>query len=351
MLQPGTGERQRNRKLARAAVCAERSLLITFFETTAQLVEAGGCLHETTDDRIRKLTVRALPPSAERPPLFVIGDVHGCARELEALIRKARAKVSDCQIVLLGDLFTKGPDPVGVYDVIQEYGALSIKGNHDWALIAALLRRHQEPERLPPHTQQTLRLLRYHRRQVLSFLMSLPHAFSTIVTPKRKPRGWDASFPVLIVHAGIDPTRGLSETPEKMLLTARWVRWDQHEGERRLILVHSSSRQEMIAGNPTAESAQPRFRWHELHQGPDLIIFGHDAKQGLFRKSLPSGRPICIGLDTGCTYGRALTGYFPELDDALQVPSERAYFDVRRNSILVRRAYMRSSHTPEDIES
>lgn len=285
----------------------------------------------------------------------MVGDVHGCARELEALICKARQRIPDCQIIMLGDLFTKGPDPVGVFDIIQEYNALSIKGNHDWALIAALLRRNQDPDKLPPHTQQTLRLVRYHRRQILSFLLSLPHCFTTSVKPQRqrKKEVDNATFPVIIVHAGIDPVGGLHETPEKMLLTARWVRWDDHnEADRHIVLVHSSSRQEMINkanGAPSSDTGAtaitpiPRFRWHELFNGPELIIFGHDAKQGLFRKALPSGRPICIGLDTGCTYGRALTGYFPELDDVEQVHSERTYFDVRRNSIVLQRAFMRGA--------
>jgi hypothetical protein len=79
-----------------------------------------------------------------------------------------------------------------------------------------------------------------------------------------------------------------------------------------------------------------RFRWHDLHTGPELIVFGHDARQGLFRKTLASGRPICVGVDTGCTYGRSLTGYFPETDDALQVPAKRAYFSVSKNMIMLR---------------
>ena len=79
-----------------------------------------------------------------------------------------------------------------------------------------------------------------------------------------------------------------------------------------------------------------RFRWHELHNGPALIVFGHDAKQGLFRKTLPSGRPICVGIDTGCTYGNSLTGYFPEIDLAVQVRSQRKYFDIKKNVILLK---------------
>ena len=41
--------------------------------------------------------------------LFV-GDVHGCAAELSELIRIARPR----RLILVGDLYTKGPDPAGV---------------------------------------------------------------------------------------------------------------------------------------------------------------------------------------------------------------------------------------------
>ena len=58
--------------------------------------------------------------------LFV-GDVHACSGELSALLALARAE----RVVLLGDLFTKGPDPQGVWRVIVEHGCEAILGNHD----------------------------------------------------------------------------------------------------------------------------------------------------------------------------------------------------------------------------
>jgi metallophosphoesterase superfamily enzyme len=41
--------------------------------------------------------------------LFV-GDVHGCAYELKKLLKK----VQPTRVILLGDLFSKGPDPTKV---------------------------------------------------------------------------------------------------------------------------------------------------------------------------------------------------------------------------------------------
>jgi len=295
-------------------------------------------------DNVTNVVIKSLPHSKDRLPLFVVGDVHGCARELSQLIALAKTHMAKFQLVLLGDLFTKGPDPVGVYDLIQEHKAICIKGNHDWALWSIIQhsqRRHFHT--LGEHTKQTLHLIRYHKRAIFDFLSTLPHAYTTTIEPVVQQQNWEQEYPMIIVHAGIDPTRGLHDTTERMLLTARYVRWDIRGEEKKLIPVQSGYRSEVL--NPSAvkpdsvllPNGEPvRFRWHALHEGPELVLFGHDAKQGLFRKTLPSGRPICVGVDTGCTYGNSLTGYFPELDSAIQVRANRKYFDIKKNIILLK---------------
>jgi bis(5'-nucleosyl)-tetraphosphatase (symmetrical) len=323
-------------------------------------------------------------------------NVHGCAKELSQLIDKAKQKVGNLQLLLVGDLFTKGPDPVGVLELIEQHNALCIKGNHDWALWSSIIHAQKKGVRtMPEHTQQTLHLIRYHKRQIMDLLSTLPHCFRTEIVPAVKRKGWEASYSMSVVHAGIDPTLGLEQTPERVVLTARYMKWDTSEtgeGEspkKRLILIPSAYRAEVLSAqskakkaasndensvhhsspnsaqnstqysshhsaqnahiaptqglgnnpshNPSMAGVHPeRFRWHELYHGPELLVFGHDAKQGLFRKTLPTGRPICIGIDTGCTYGKALTGYLPEWDDALQIQAPRAYFDIEKNVIAVR---------------
>lgn len=302
-------------------------------------------------DSSANIVIKTLPPSNERRPLFIVGDVHGCAKELAELIESAKKYKKEFQLVLVGDLFTKGPDPVGVYELIQEHSAICIKGNHDWALWSVLLqiqRKNFFP--LSEHTRQTLHLIRYHKRAIFDLLCSLPHGYTTTVVSELKRNQWESQYPLIIVHAGIDPTKGMMQTSERMLLTARYVRWDMRGEEKKLVLLPSGYRAEMIKSIPlvSTDSAgigteRERFRWHELHHGPELIVFGHDAKQGLFRKTLPNGRPICVGIDTGCTYGNNLTGYFPEIDLAIQVRSKRKYFDIKKNQIILKPYHLRSS--------
>jgi hypothetical protein len=45
-----------------------------------------------------------------------------------------------------------------------------------------------------------------------------------------------------------------------------------------------------------------RTPWAKLWRGPQLAIFGHDARRGLQTEE------FAIGLDSGCCYGRELTG-------------------------------------------
>jgi serine/threonine protein phosphatase 1 len=68
-------------------------------------------------------------------PLFVIGDVHGCAEQLVSLMEK---QPSDSQLVFVGDLIDRGPDSAAVLKIVKEAyeaGAVCIAGNHEEMLL------------------------------------------------------------------------------------------------------------------------------------------------------------------------------------------------------------------------
>ncbi|MGV3524850.1 MAG: metallophosphoesterase [Candidatus Sericytochromatia bacterium] len=205
---------------------------------------------------------------------LVIGDVHGCARELQRLLRN----VAPTQVVLVGDLFTKGPDPAGVWRLIQEYNMQAVMGNHD-AWLLKIIDGEVRPK--PKH------------RRVVDIL-------------NRKAPGWiewSRSLPLfrevqnfIVVHAGLHPSGELAETTEEMALLMR--HW------------------------PIGKLSAPH--WHELYTGEKGVIFGHDAKQGLVYTKR-NGQPYIIGLDTGCVYGKKLTGYLLETDELFQVSAAQVY--------------------------
>src|SRR6187549_939461 len=65
-----------------------------------------------------------------------IGDVHSCAAELAELMA-AVAVTADDRVFFVGDLLSRGPDPLGVLQLFRALRARSAIGNHEQRLVAA----------------------------------------------------------------------------------------------------------------------------------------------------------------------------------------------------------------------
>ena len=117
--------------------------------------------------------------------LFV-GDVHSCARELEALLELTQPT----RVILVGDVFNKGPDPEGTWALIQQWKAESVLGNHD---VAVLKKAENGDVRAPV--------------AALRWLQNLPLTL--------KSDDW------VVVHGGLNPTGG-ETTKEQFISLRRW---------------------------------------------------------------------------------------------------------------------------------
>lgn len=66
--------------------------------------------------------------------LVAIGDIHGCAKTLEELLRKIEP-ASDDEIVFIGDYIDRGPDSKAVIDLLldlrQDVECTFLRGNHE----------------------------------------------------------------------------------------------------------------------------------------------------------------------------------------------------------------------------
>lgn len=240
---------------------------------------------------------------------WVIGDVHGCAEELALLLERLSPGPEDA-VLCVGDLFHRGPDPAGVMDLLSGVGARFVLGNHEHRV---LQRFRLAPERadaadrparrddLPPLEERDLDgdggrpcdVAPERRADVVRFLQghsgyrlrgdALPGGGST---PDGRP-WW-------VVHAGVDPERGVEGSGVGALTRARRTR----------------------------ESGAPF--WYERWAGPELVLFGHTPGR-IPRPRRHGGRLVALGLDTGCVYGGSLTAYCPERDELASVPARTAW--------------------------
>ena len=65
---------------------------------------------------------------------WIIGDIHGCSGELAQLLEQIPLDPGD-NLLSVGDLFHRGPDPAGVMDLLQEAHVRFILGNHEMRLL------------------------------------------------------------------------------------------------------------------------------------------------------------------------------------------------------------------------
>jgi hypothetical protein len=86
------------------------------------------------------------PGGRQRPGrrLVVVGDVHGNAAALKALLRKLNFdNRNGDHLVLVGDMITKGPDNRGVVQLAMQLGASAVRGNHEDRVLAAAREMHR----------------------------------------------------------------------------------------------------------------------------------------------------------------------------------------------------------------
>jgi putative phosphoesterase len=75
----------------------------------------------------------------------ILADIHGNKTALEAVIHDCHKRGLK-KYILLGDLFAKGSDPEGVFDLLKQLDVIaSIRGNTDeWFLMEQLTKRQKE---------------------------------------------------------------------------------------------------------------------------------------------------------------------------------------------------------------
>ncbi|MEF8819680.1 MAG: metallophosphoesterase [Haloferacaceae archaeon] len=148
--------------------------------------------------------------------IYVLGDVHGCPREFDAMVDRLGVTADDL-VVVVGDLVRKGPDSAGVVDRVRAAdNVLTVRGNNEEKFLTG--------EKAPADAGLSA--------DQVAWIAAQPAAISF----------GDA----LVVHGGVDPRVALDDHTVAALQTTR-----------------------------SLASGYERPFWWEVYDGPRTVFFGH----------------------------------------------------------------------------
>jgi polynucleotide kinase-phosphatase len=232
-------------------------------------------------------------------PFDVIGDVHGCGDELDALLDRLGYVVGEDGVrrhpegrkaVFLGDLVDRGPRVVDVLRtamaMVEAGSALAVPGNHDVKLVKALRGRNVQ--------------VKHGLAQSLAQLEG--------ETPEFRARVADF-LDGLVSHYVLDGGR---------LVVA-------HAGMKEEMQGRASGRVREFAlyGETTGETDEfglpVRYNWAAEYRGRAAVVYGHTPVPE------PEWLNGTINIDTGCVFGGRLTALrWPERE-LVSVPARETY--------------------------
>jgi serine/threonine protein phosphatase 1 len=193
--------------------------------------------------------------------LIAIGDIHGCARTLDALLEQL-APTADDELVFVGDYIDRGPDSRGVIDRLltlrKEISCTFLRGNHE--------------------------------AMMLDFLRNGDSRLWYVNGGRATLESYGNAHPLPEDHiAFVRETLLYFETSE-------------------YFFVHAGARPELSIAENVADRDEQVFLWERDHlrlPGEKLawektVVCGHTPVE------MPINEPHLINIDTGCVYaGRA----------------------------------------------
>jgi serine/threonine protein phosphatase 1 len=160
-------------------------------------------------------------------PLFVIGDVHGCAEELVRLMSK---QPTGSQLVFVGDLIDRGPESAKVLQIVKhacDRGAVCILGNHEAMMLDFLDRPTERGGRWVRfgglQTLASLNIGGFSERADEATLLQGRDKLSECLGDnminwlRNLPTKW-SSGNINIVHAGADPSLPIPDQEKRVLI-------------------------------------------------------------------------------------------------------------------------------------
>lgn len=226
----------------------------------------------------------AVQPAHDLRRLIAIGDIHGCARTLQALLEQlSHYRNKAYTFVFIGDYIDRGPDSRLVFDTLMELSeqehCVFLRGNHEEMMLDAL-----------KGNRRRLWLVNGGLQTMASF--DVPDFYTQL--PQR-------------YHTFINSTRLYFDTPD-FFFTHGGLKPD-----------------ESIAAQCSQPQRHHDFLWERDHIAPPLkdivwekpVVFGHTPVPE------PINDGLRLGIDTGCVYS-----YRPDMGflTAVVLPERRFFY-------------------------
>jgi bis(5'-nucleosyl)-tetraphosphatase (symmetrical) len=235
---------------------------------------------------------------------WIVGDVHGCVRELDDLLKLIRFDPGTDVLWSCGDLVNTGPESARTLKLWREAGGRSVIGNHD--AYALLARAGRVPR----------------RKDKLEELFADPDVDSLLDILRAAPaieifRRDGGLRDVALLHAGVNPAwRSVEEVATLLESKERnldWLQTPELAFLTRVRCCDAAGNQVKFGGKP--DDAPPPFRpWDDFYKGDHFVVHGHWAMRGFYRSERT------MGLDSACVYGGRLIAWALEEDRVESVP-------------------------------
>lgn len=205
---------------------------------------------------------------------IVVGDIHGCYRELIQLVEKAQLTAADC-LISLGDIVDRGPDSVKVYDFLKHRpNTIVIMGNHERKHLRQTLSYSQEIVKLQFGDRYA---------EFLDWIGQLPYYYET--------------DEAIFVHAAVENGISIDAQREEVLCGC-------------------------TAGERYLEKQYGKAYWTQSYTGAKPVIFGHHVVEN---------NPLIVdqkayGIDTGACHGGRLSALILPDFEVVQVQAARDYW-------------------------
>jgi bis(5'-nucleosyl)-tetraphosphatase (symmetrical) len=239
--------------------------------------------------------------TASRRRVF-IGDLQGCADELEDLLAEIGYDPARHELWFVGDLVNRGPASARVLRRAIELEAGCVLGNHDLHLLEVAAGR------------RTLR-----PRDTLTDVLEAPDRESLLDWLRRRPlvHVWDD---LIVVHAALSPAwsdpREVAAPLEAAIARGR-IPWDDPDLAFFVSVRHCDAR----GRRPDDDAAArwPYAPWDHWYRGHRRVVCGHWSARGLV-----IGDRV-RSIDTGCVWGGSLSAWIEAEDRVVSIPARRAY--------------------------